>query len=106
MFTSSNRLTMISSQISKQFSTTKNFDNINITSNGSLAKLVLNKPKALNSLDTQMVNDIYSQIDFLNTHKALWMEGTGGKAFCAGGDIKVLFINNAGYPERINFFKK
>jgi hypothetical protein len=60
----SSRLSMISYHISKnQFSTqTKTINNIDIITNNILAKLVLNKPKALNSLSTQMVLDITSQL--------------------------------------------
>lgn len=53
-----------------------------------------------------MVTDIGQQIDFFNEHKALWIEGAGGKSFCAGGDVKALFVNGAGYNDRINFFSK
>lgn len=106
MFTSANRLSMLSQQISKQFSQQKTIENVDIISNGTLVKVVLNKPKALNSLSTQMVTDIGQQIDFLNEHKAIWLEGAGGKAFCAGGDVKALFINGAGLSDRINFFKR
>lgn len=61
---SSSRLSILSMQISKQnfSSQTKSINNIDIISNGSLAKLILNKPKALNSLSTQMVLDITSQL--------------------------------------------
>jgi hypothetical protein len=61
---SSSRLSILSMQIAKQnfSSQTKTINNIDIVSNGSLAKLVLNKPKALNSLSTQMVLDITSQL--------------------------------------------
>lgn len=51
---------MLSCQISKHFSTAKQIENVDIISNGILAKVVLNKPKALNSLSTQMVTDIAS----------------------------------------------
>ena len=73
MFSSANRLSMLSSQISKQFSNVKQIENVDISSNEILVKVVLNKPKALNSLSTQMVTDLYEQIDFFNTHKALWI---------------------------------
>ena len=106
MFSSSNRLSMLSCQISKQFSNVKQIENVDITSNGTLVKVVLNKPKALNSLSTQMVTDLHKQIDFFGTHKALWIEGAGGKAFCAGGDVKALFINDSTLADRINFFKE
>lgn len=97
---------MVAHQISKQFSTKKSINNIDLSSNGSMIKLTLNRPKALNSLSTQMVIDIDSQINQINQHKALWIEGAGGKAFCAGGDVKALFIDGANVNDRINFFKK
>ena len=106
MFSSANRLSMLSCQISKQFSNVKQIENVEITSNGTLVKVVLNKPKALNSLSTQMVTDIHKQLQFFQTHKALWIEGAGGKAFCAGGDVKALFVNNATLADRINFFRE
>jgi hypothetical protein len=64
MISSPSRLSMIACHIAKnQFSTqTKTINNIDISSNGSLAKLLLNKPKALNSLSTQMVLDITTQV--------------------------------------------
>jgi hypothetical protein len=62
MISSANRLSMLSCQISKHFSTPKQIENVDITSNGVLVKVVLNKPKALNSLSTKMVTDIGSQI--------------------------------------------
>jgi enoyl-CoA hydratase/carnithine racemase len=52
-----------------------------------------------------MCLDVASQVDFINTHKASWMEGAGGKAFCAGGDVKALFLGEATAEDRINFFK-
>lgn len=106
MLSASNRLSMLASRISKQFSTQKTINNIELHSNGSLIKLILNRPKALNSLSTQMVIDIGSQIDCFNEHKAFWIEGAGGKSFCAGGDVKALFIDGANVDDRINFFKK
>jgi 3-hydroxyisobutyryl-CoA hydrolase len=53
-----------------------------------------------------MVLDITSQIDYLSTHKAIWMEGAGGKAFCAGGDVKALFVGQANKADRVHFFRK
>lgn len=58
-------------------------------------KVILNKPKALNSLNLQMVRDLTKLIPKLEKYPAFWIEGAGGKAFCAGGDVKVLYENNA-----------
>jgi hypothetical protein len=73
MLSSANRLSMLTCQISKQFTSVKQIENVEITSNGTLVKVVLNKPKALNSLSTQMVTDIHKELEFFQTHKALWM---------------------------------
>lgn len=62
---------------------------------GNLPKIILNKPKALNSLNLQMVRDLNSLIPKLEKYPAFWIEGAGGKAFCAGGDVKVLYQDNA-----------
>lgn len=56
-----------------------------------LLTVTLNRPKSLNSLNLAMINDLSSQVDFMNQHQAVWLQGAGGKAFCAGGDVKVLF---------------
>jgi enoyl-CoA hydratase/carnithine racemase len=53
---------MIASQVIKQFSTQKTINNIDIHSNGKVAKVILNKPKALNSLSLEMVIDVKSQL--------------------------------------------
>ena len=41
----------------------------------------------------------------LSNTKAFWMEGEGGKAFCAGGDVKTLYENGASYEIREEFFR-
>ncbi len=73
MIGSANRLSMISHQVTKQFSTQNTINNIDILSNDIFAKITLNKPKALNSLSTEMVKDITSQLSFIDSHKAFWM---------------------------------
>lgn len=56
----------------------------------------LNAPKALNSVDTEMVNLMIDELkkweaDESARPRALLMSGMGGKAFCAGGDIVSLY---------------
>ena len=53
--------------------------------------VTLNRPKALNSLNLTMIDDLDKNIKTMNEHQAVWLQGAGGKAFCAGGDVKVLF---------------
>lgn len=93
MLSSSSRLLSLSKQMfsSSAAGTGSNIDFIT----GTLPKVVLNRPKALNSLNTQMVRDLVSLIPQLEKYPAFWMEGAGGKAFCAGGDVKSLFEGDA-----------
>ncbi|XP_049869780.1 3-hydroxyisobutyryl-CoA hydrolase, mitochondrial-like [Pectinophora gossypiella] len=52
--------------------------------------VVLNRPKALNSLNTSMVSKLLPQLQEWEKNKTLVIiKGAGDKAFCAGGDVKV-----------------
>lgn len=73
---------------------------------GSLPKIILNKPKALNSLNLQMVRDLTNLIPKIEKYPAFWLEGAGGKAFCAGGDVKVLYQPGANIDNRETFFRE
>ncbi|XP_076229209.1 3-hydroxyisobutyryl-CoA hydrolase, mitochondrial-like isoform X1 [Nomia melanderi] len=71
--------------------------------------ITLNRPKALNALNLSMVEKIYSILKKWETSKKLViLEGTGEKAFCAGGDVKSIVValkendNNLGET----FFRK
>jgi enoyl-CoA hydratase/carnithine racemase len=57
-----------------------------------LAKVTLNNPKMLNCVNIEMVHELMAQLPIINKAKAFWMEGAGAKAFCAGGDIKSLYL--------------
>lgn len=60
---------------------------------GHAGTILMNRPKALNALDLGMIRDFAAAI-------ALWkgdasvrlvlLEGAGGRAFCAGGDVRAL----------------
>ncbi|MFC6962793.1 enoyl-CoA hydratase/isomerase family protein [Halocatena marina] len=61
-----------------------------------LATLTLNRPDSLNAMNGQMRKDIESGLDLLTEHdeaadgvavRAVVIEGTGDRAFCAGADI-------------------
>lgn len=54
----------------------------------------LNKPKALNALDLEMVNAMQSQLDAWrndNDIGAVFIDSEGEKSFCAGGDIVSMY---------------
>lgn len=51
--------------------------------------ITLNRPKALNSLNTSMVTKLLPQLQEWENKKTLVIvKGAGDKAFCAGGDVK------------------
>jgi len=55
-----------------------------------LGEILLNKPRVLNALDLEMVRSLQKTIDGWVAEgmiRAFFMEGAGGKAFCAGGDV-------------------
>ncbi len=61
---------------------------------GLLGKIVLDKPKALNALSTDMIEAVQATLDAWSEDgsvKAVWIEGAGDKAFCAGGDVVMLY---------------
>jgi enoyl-CoA hydratase/carnithine racemase len=71
----------------------------NILVNGPenpVVDIVLNRPKALNALTPDICLTLNKYIDSWNTNPAsapaaLLMRGAGGKAFCAGGDVKAMW---------------
>jgi enoyl-CoA hydratase/carnithine racemase len=61
---------------------------------GLLGKVVLDKPKALNALSTDMIDALQATLDAWaddDRIKVVWIEGAGDKAFCAGGDVVMLY---------------
>lgn len=88
------RLLNLHSQLIYSISSTMEPSNIDFVE-GNLPKIILNKPKALNSLNLQMVRDLYNLIPKFENYPAFWIEGAGGKAFCAGGDVKDLYQGDA-----------
>lgn len=59
----------------------------------AVAEIRLNKPKALNAIDQQMITSIRDWIPQQQDKlAAVIISGEGGKAFCAGGDVKSLYL--------------
>lgn len=61
---------------------------------GQLGVITLDKPKALNALSLTMIEHIQQALDqWLSDDKvkAVWIQGSGDKAFCAGGDVVALY---------------
>ncbi len=61
----------------------------------------LNYNKALNAVDSDMVHLINGKLKEWNANpelipKVALMSGTGGKAFCAGGDVVSIYNSKTG----------
>jgi enoyl-CoA hydratase len=66
---------------------------VNAWRDGRVGRIQLNRPKALNALDLTMVQLIHIALDDFaddpSVH-AVVMEAAGGRAFCAGGDVRAI----------------
>ncbi|KAK9814624.1 hypothetical protein WJX72_008922 [[Myrmecia] bisecta] len=72
--------------------------------------VTLNRPKALNSLNLPVIETLlklYQDWEHNESVHCIIIKGAGGKAFCAGGDVKgvVLNIMNKHYDVPLKFFK-
>ena len=60
---------------------------------GHAGTILMNRPKALNALDLGMIRDFAAAITQWKDDAAVrlvLLEGTGGRAFCAGGDVRAV----------------
>ena len=60
---------------------------------GQAGTILMNRPKALNALDIGMIRDYAAAIAQWKddaTVKLVLLEGAGGRAFCAGGDVRAV----------------
>lgn len=70
------------------------FKTLATASKGLIGCVTLNKPKALNALDLEMVEAMHQQLsDWQNDAEiqAVLIDSSGDKAFCAGGDIVSMY---------------
>ena len=66
------------------------FQEINCDNGKKIALITLNSPKSLNALSAEMIDLLYPKLKQWQTQKdiaAIFLQGEGEKAFCAGGDI-------------------
>ena len=67
---------------------------VEIEVRAGIARVTLNRPDALNALTLAMIDALHERLQALATDpavRALVMRGAGGKAFCAGGDVRALY---------------
>jgi enoyl-CoA hydratase len=66
---------------------------VTATTDQRIGRLILDRPRALNALDTPMIAALSAALaawqDSPAIH-AITIEGAGGRAFCAGGDIRAI----------------
>ena len=70
---------------------------------GKVAVLTLNRPKALNALCDQLISELnqtIKEIDADDQHSAIVITGSGNKAFAAGADIKEM--RDKTFPQTYN----
>lgn len=73
----------------------------------NIGLITLNRPKALNALNSNMTQQILPKLkEWEKSLKFVVIEGTGGKAFCAGGDIRSITSLPKGSPKQGEFFYK
>lgn len=75
---------------------------------GDIGEVTLNRPKALNALTLEMCRDLFNQLiqwAAAKHIKAVIIKGEGDRAFCAGGDIRLLYENrNVDVEQQKQFF--
>jgi len=70
------------------------FQEINSANGKKIAVITLNSPKSLNALGMDMIALIYPKLQQWQTQDdiaAIFLQGEGEKAFCAGGDIVYMY---------------
>ncbi|KAI8356120.1 ClpP/crotonase-like domain-containing protein [Choanephora cucurbitarum] len=79
-------------------------------SNLAVREIVLNRPKKLNALNLDMVRAIKPELqawEKSDLAKVILLKSSGGKGFCAGGDVKtVVDLAQANDPNASKFFEE
>ena len=69
------------------------YNNIILEMDGPVATITLNRPKSLNALNTEVINELFHAAEAVEANDAvrvLILTGSGDKAFAAGADITEL----------------
>ncbi len=77
-------------------------EDVVIRSEGAAGRITLNRPKALNALNLPMTDAITAALTRWRDDdriKHVVIDGAGGRAFCAGGDIRAVYDVIATNPE-------
>ncbi|XP_033624130.1 3-hydroxyisobutyryl-CoA hydrolase, mitochondrial-like [Asterias rubens] len=97
-------------QSSASMTTAATDDVVSFDKKDTKCVITLNRPKALNALNQSMIRLITPKLREWasdSSNSMVIIKGAGGKAFCAGGDIKaVTEAGKAGDPMSTDFFKE
>lgn len=84
-----------------------NYENILVTTEGGLGKVVVNRPKVMNALNHQTLTEMSHAFDALandDSVRVVLITGSGDKAFIAGADINELAKMEAMGAKDVAFF--
>ena len=83
-------------------------DNLDISTDGALGIITLNRPQAINALSLDMIRGIHEALlrwQFDPAIGAVLFVGNGAKGFCAGGDVRAArALVLAGTPEQADVY--
>jgi len=84
---------------------------VKTTADGALVTIELNRPHVLNSLNVAMICQIRASMENAKSNdacKCVLLRSSGGRAFCAGGDIKVLaqWVRQGDFASAEKFFEE
>lgn len=81
-----------------------------VRKDGSLGHILLDRPKALNSLTLPMIRDIEAALDDFEADpsvRVVLISGAGERGLCAGGDIRMVYEQGkAGSEEPLIFWRE
>jgi enoyl-CoA hydratase/carnithine racemase len=81
------------------------FEEIDCDNGNKIATVTLNSPRSLNALSGEMIDLLYPQLQLWQKQcdiVAIFLQGQGDKAFCAGGDIVNLYKAMKGSEQKQN----
>jgi len=82
--------TMLKNNV-RSFSAAASSDIVLLNETDTAGVITLNRPKALNAATLEMVEKVFAPLKkWQDTKSVVIVKGAGGKAFCAGGDVRSL----------------
>ena len=71
-------------------------ERVRVHSDGSVVRIELNRPEAINALSLDMVHSVDVALDLAESDpsiRAVVLAGAGERGFCAGGDVRQLYVD-------------